>query len=85
MEERILLEELLQSFEKELQKTGLTKGSIGQYRCQGIYPYREYYHKAGMKFYDSKLNEQIISETESKYARGVISPKRMWAIRKVAI
>ncbi|MDR0429770.1 MAG: tyrosine-type recombinase/integrase [Tannerellaceae bacterium] len=85
MKERILLEELLQSFEKELQKAGLTKGSIAQYRCQGIYPYREYYHKAGMKFYDRKFNEQIISETESKSARGLISPKRMWAIRKVAL
>lgn len=84
MKERILLEELLQSFEKGLQKAGLTKGSIGQYRCQGIYPYREYYHKAGIKFYDHKFNEQIIFETESKYARGLISPKRMWATRKVA-
>lgn len=78
------MEELLQSFEKEMQKAGLTKGSIGQYRCQGIYPYREYYHKADMKFYDSKFNKQIISETESKYTRGLISPKRMWATRKVA-
>ncbi|MDR1879204.1 MAG: tyrosine-type recombinase/integrase [Bacteroidales bacterium] len=85
MKERILLEELLQSFEKELQKAGLTNGSIGQYRCQGIYPYSEYYHKADMKFYDRKFNEQIISETESKYTRGLISPKRMWATRKVAI
>jgi site-specific recombinase XerD len=84
MKEGILLEELLQSFEKELQKAGLTKGSIAQYRCQGIYPYREYYHKAGIKFYNRKFNEQIISETESKYARGIIPPKRMWATRKVA-
>jgi hypothetical protein len=84
MEEKILLEELLQSLEKELQKAGLTKGSIAQYRCQGIYPYREYYHKAEMKFYDSKFNEQIISEVESKYMQGLITPKRMWATRKVA-
>jgi hypothetical protein len=42
MKEGILLEEeLLQSFEKELQKAGLTKGSIAQYRCQGIHPYGE--------------------------------------------
>lgn len=84
MKEGILLEELLQSFEKELHKAGLAKGSIVHYRCQGIYPYREYYYKADMKFYDRKFNEEIISETESKYARGLISPVRMWATRKVA-
>ena len=78
------MEELLQSFEKELQKTGLAKGSIAHYRCQGIYPICEYYRKIGIKFYDRKFNEQIISETESKYAQGLIPPKRMWGIRRVA-
>lgn len=85
MKEGILLEDFLQSFEKELHKVGLAKGSIVHYRCQGIYPYREYYRKAGMKFYDRKFNEQIISETESKYTKGLISLVRMWTTRKVAI
>lgn len=83
MKKRVLLEELLQSFKKELQKTGLAKGSIVHYRCQGIYPICKYYHQAGIKFYDSTINEQIISEAESKYAQGLISPNRMWGIRRV--
>ena len=84
MEESILIEELLQSFEKELQKAGLAKGTLVNYRCQGIYPIRKYYCQAGMKFYDRKFNEQIIFETESKYEQGLISPSRMWGMRKVA-
>lgn len=74
MKKRVLLEELLQSFKKELQRTGLAKGSIVHYRCQGIYPICKYYDQSGIKFYDSTINEQIISEAESKYAQGLISP-----------
>lgn len=84
MEKRILMEELLQTLEKELQKAGMAQGTIANYGYYGIRPFRKHYSEAGVKHYDPEFNERIVCETETESAAGIVSPNRRWGVRKVS-
>ena len=84
MKNEILIEELLQTLENNLQNTGLSKGSLLNYRYHGIYPFRKHYTEANVKFYDHQFNEQIIRDVKAENATWLASKNRMWGVRKVA-